>query len=63
MIGIARRRRDGEEKVLGQTRYVGDIDVHGLLHARPVLAAEAHARLLVDRRPTRRWRCRASSRC
>ncbi len=46
MIGTARRRRDGEAKVLGQTRYVGDMDVYGLLHARPVLAAEAHARLL-----------------
>ncbi len=45
MIGTARRRRDGEAKVLGQTRYVADMDVHGLLHARPVLAAEAHARL------------------
>ncbi len=46
VIGTARRRRDGEAKVLGQTRYVGDMAVHGLLHARPVLAAEAHARLL-----------------
>jgi CO/xanthine dehydrogenase Mo-binding subunit len=46
VIGTARRRRDGEAKVLGQTRYVGDMAVHGLLHARPVLATEAHARLL-----------------
>ncbi len=46
MIGVARRRRDGSEKVRGATRYVGDMDVPGLLHARPVLAAEAHARLL-----------------
>ena len=46
MIGVARRRRDGDEKVRGVTRYVGDLDVPGLLHARPVLAAEAHARLL-----------------
>jgi CO/xanthine dehydrogenase Mo-binding subunit len=51
VIGTARRRRDGEAKVLGQTRYVGDMAVHGLLHARPVLAAEA------------RWHCRVSSRC
>src|SRR4051812_50194441 len=43
MIGTARRRRDGEAKVRGATRYVGDMPVHGLLHARPVLAAEAHA--------------------
>ena len=46
MIGVARRRRDGSEKVRGVTRYVGDLDVPGLLHARPVLAAEAHARLV-----------------
>lgn len=46
MIGTARRRRDGEAKVRGTTRYVGDMPAHGLLHARPVLAAEAHARLL-----------------
>src|SRR3954454_20363612 len=45
MIGTARRRRDGEAKVRGTTRYVGDMPVHGLLHARPVLAAEAHARI------------------
>jgi CO/xanthine dehydrogenase Mo-binding subunit len=46
LIGTARRRRDGQAKVLGQTRYVGDMPVHGLLHARPVLAAEAHAKLV-----------------
>jgi CO/xanthine dehydrogenase Mo-binding subunit len=45
MIGTARRRRDGEDKVRGATRYVGDMPVYGLLHARPVLAAEAHARI------------------
>ncbi len=45
MIGTARRRRDGEAKVRGTTRYVGDMPVYGLLHARPVLAAEAHARI------------------
>src|SRR3954454_11344304 len=45
MIGTARRRRDGESKVRGATRYVADMPVHGLLHARPVLAAEAHARI------------------
>lgn len=44
-IGIPRRRIDGEAKVLGATRYAADVPVHGLLHARPVLAAEAHARI------------------
>jgi CO/xanthine dehydrogenase Mo-binding subunit len=44
-IGVPRRRRDGEAKVRGLTRYVGDLPLHGLLHARLVLAAEAHARI------------------
>jgi CO/xanthine dehydrogenase Mo-binding subunit len=44
-IGQARRRRDGDPKVRGATRYTGDMPMHGLLHARLVLAAEAHARL------------------
>ena len=45
MIGTPRRRRDGDAKVRGATRYVADMPVYGLLHARPVLAAEAHARI------------------
>ena len=45
-IGVPRRRRDGEAKVRGLTRFVSDMPLHGLLHARPVLAAEAHARIL-----------------
>ena len=44
-IGVPRRRSDGEAKVRGSTRYVADMPVHGLLHARLVLAAEAHGRL------------------
>src|SRR3954453_20425164 len=44
-IGVPRRRRDGEAKVRGQTRYVADMPLVGLLHARLVLAAEAHARI------------------
>ena len=44
-IGVPRRRRDGEAKVRGLTRYVSDLPLHGLLHARLVLAAEAHARI------------------
>jgi CO/xanthine dehydrogenase Mo-binding subunit len=44
-IGLRRRRVDGEAKVRGATRYVADLPVHGLLHARLVLAAEAHARI------------------
>jgi CO/xanthine dehydrogenase Mo-binding subunit len=44
-IGMRRRRLDGEPKVRGATRYAADLPVHGLLHARLVLAAEAHARI------------------
>src|SRR5215813_1531221 len=44
-IGRPRRRRDGDGKVRGATRYTADMTVHGLLHGRLVLAAEAHARL------------------
>src|SRR5256885_4775294 len=44
-IGVARRRLDGEAKVRGATRYAADLPVAGLLHARPVLSIEAHARI------------------
>ena len=44
-IGVPRRRSDGEGKVRGSTRYAADVPVHGLLHARLVLAAEAHGRI------------------
>jgi CO/xanthine dehydrogenase Mo-binding subunit len=44
-IGVPRRRSDGEGKVRGSTRYAADVQVHGLLHGRLVLAAEAHGRL------------------
>jgi CO/xanthine dehydrogenase Mo-binding subunit len=44
-IGVSRPRLDGEGKVRGTARYAGDLPVHGLLHARLVLAAEAHGRI------------------
>src|SRR2546423_2012933 len=43
--GGARRGRDGEGRVRGATRYAADVPVAGLLHARPVLSVEAHARI------------------
>jgi CO/xanthine dehydrogenase Mo-binding subunit len=50
LIGVARPRLDAPEKVTGATRYGADGYVHGLLHARPVLAPDAHARIRnVDR--------------
>ncbi len=42
------RRRDAAEKVAGTTRFSGDIGPHGLVHARLVRSAFAHA-LLVSR--------------
>ena len=44
-IGVSRPRTDSEPKVRGATRYAADLPVHGLLHARLVLAADAHARI------------------
>jgi CO/xanthine dehydrogenase Mo-binding subunit len=42
-IGVSSPRRDSEPKVRGTTRYAADGAVPGLLHARLVLAHEAHA--------------------
>ena len=46
IIGVARPRGDAPDQVTGATRYAADGYVHGLLHARPVLATEPHARIL-----------------
>ena len=45
LIGVSRPRIDAPDKVTGATRFAADGYVHGLLHARPVLATEAHARI------------------
>ena len=42
-IGLSAPRRDSEPKVRGATRFAGDLRPTGLLHARLVLAPEAHA--------------------
>ena len=42
-IGVPTPRRDSEPKVRGTTRYAADLPVQGLLHARLLLAHEAHA--------------------
>jgi CO/xanthine dehydrogenase Mo-binding subunit len=44
-IGASAPRRDSDTKVRGATRYAGDSQIPGLLHARLVLAHEAHARI------------------
>jgi len=42
-IGVSVPRRDSEPKVRGATRFAADTALPGLLHARLVLAHEAHA--------------------
>src|SRR6185437_2169665 len=42
-IGVPTPRRDSEPKVRGATKYAADIPVAGLLHARLLLAHDAHA--------------------
>ncbi|MCC6179948.1 MAG: xanthine dehydrogenase family protein molybdopterin-binding subunit [Chloroflexi bacterium] len=46
VIGQSLRRVDGAEKVTGQARYTGDLQVPGLLHARLVLSPYASARIV-----------------
>lgn len=49
-IGQARPRPDAPAKARGAVRYGADRRVNGVLHARPVLATRAHARVVdVDR--------------
>jgi CO/xanthine dehydrogenase Mo-binding subunit len=42
-IGVSTPRRDSEPKVRGTTKYVADLPVAGLLHARLLLSHDAHA--------------------
>ena len=44
-VGTRRPRIDSREKVVGATRYAGDLTVPGLLHARIVPSLHAHARI------------------
>ena len=44
-VGIPRPRIDSRDKVIGATRYTGDLTVPGLLHARVVPSLYAHARI------------------
>jgi CO/xanthine dehydrogenase Mo-binding subunit len=53
-VGSSVPRRDSEAKVRGATRYCADEPVPGLLHARLVLASEAHAMVIsIDTEPAR----------
>jgi CO/xanthine dehydrogenase Mo-binding subunit len=42
-IGVSTPRRDSEPKVRGATKFAADLPVAGLLHARLLLAHDAHA--------------------
>jgi len=42
-VGVRRPRIDARDKVLGATRYGGDLGMPGLLHARIVPSVYAHA--------------------
>jgi CO/xanthine dehydrogenase Mo-binding subunit len=44
-VGISSPRLDSESKVRGTAQFTADLPVDGLLHARLVLAHEAHARI------------------
>ena len=45
VVGQAAPRIDAPAKLTGHERYVGDLSLPGLLHARPVISQEAHARV------------------
>ena len=45
-VGRATRRTDGPDKITGRTRYAGDLNFPGLLHARLVLSPYGHARIV-----------------
>jgi CO/xanthine dehydrogenase Mo-binding subunit len=45
-LGQGRKIIDGLEKITGRARYVADLEVQGLTHARVVLSPYPHARIL-----------------
>ncbi len=45
-VGKPARRQDGADKVMGRTRYAGDLPLAGLLHARLVHSPYARARIV-----------------
>ncbi len=44
-LGKPRKLVEGEEKLTGHVRYVADLKLSGMLHARPVLSPHAHAKI------------------
>src|ERR671926_485373 len=45
-LGKGRKSIDGLEKITGRARYVGDLKLPGMLHARPLLSPYAHAEIV-----------------
>jgi CO/xanthine dehydrogenase Mo-binding subunit len=45
-LGKGRKIIDGMEKVTGRARYVADLRLPGMLHARPILSPYAHAKIV-----------------
>jgi CO/xanthine dehydrogenase Mo-binding subunit len=45
VLGKSIARTDGREKVTGRTRYTGDLQLPGMLYAKPVLSQHARARI------------------
>ncbi|HEX2912091.1 MAG TPA: xanthine dehydrogenase family protein molybdopterin-binding subunit [Chloroflexia bacterium] len=45
-VGHSEKRIDGADKVTGLARFAADLNLPGLLHARPVLSLYAHARIV-----------------
>ena len=46
ILGKGRKLIEGREKVTGLARYSGDVVLPGMLHLRPVLSTETHARII-----------------
>ncbi len=46
VLGKSIVRVDGREKVIGQTRYTGDLRLPGMLHGKYVLSLHARARIV-----------------
>lgn len=44
-LGKGRKIIDGAEKVTGRVRYVADLNLPGMVHARPLLSPYAHAKI------------------
>ncbi|HUX88010.1 MAG TPA: xanthine dehydrogenase family protein molybdopterin-binding subunit, partial [Chloroflexota bacterium] len=46
VVGTSIRRVDGYEKITGQAKYAGDIQLPGMLHARLIVSPYPHARIV-----------------